>query len=145
MLGSSTRYGHGGMAALEAAHAGLALGLPTLLSPRLSSADARPRHLVVSHHTRAVLELVLAGVGVPVPAASDGLWPTESGGAGGVEELVGACGERHRPTPGEADLDGYAASGLSRRTMGRDLYEDRLFFAAALAAGSVLAALVPSG
>ncbi len=145
ILGSATRYGHGGMAALEAVHAGLALGLPTLLSPRLSNADPRPRHLGVSHHTRVVLELLLAGVGVPVPAASDGLWPSQSGGAGGVEELVGACGERHRPTPGEADLDGYAASGLSRRTMGRDLCEDRLFFAAALAAGSVLAELVPSG
>ena len=35
-----------------------------------------------------------------------------------------------------ADLDGYADSGLPNRSMGR---EDPLFFAAALAAGTVLA------
>ena len=40
ILGSATHYGHGGMAALDNAHAALALGLPTLLSPRLS--DGRP-------------------------------------------------------------------------------------------------------
>lgn len=145
ILGSSTRYGHGGMAALESVHAGLALGLPTLLSPRLSSADPRPRHLGVSHHTRAVLELLLTGVGVPMPAASEGLWPGDGEGTGGAGDLLDVCGQRHRPIPGLADLDGYATSGLPRRTMGRDLAEDRLFFAAALAGGSVLAELVPAG
>jgi hypothetical protein len=40
---------------------------------------------------------------------------------------------------GEADLDGYAASGLPSRTMGRTIVEDPEFFAAALAAGTVLA------
>ena len=38
----------------------------------------------------------------------------------------------------EADLDGYTASGLPTRSMGR---EDPLFFAAALAAGTALADL----
>ena len=37
ILGSETAYGHGGMAALDVLHAALALGLPALLSPRLSS------------------------------------------------------------------------------------------------------------
>ena len=44
IIGSETRLGHGGMAALDTAHASLALGLPTLLSPRLSAADPRERH-----------------------------------------------------------------------------------------------------
>ena len=44
ILGSATRLGHGGMAALDTAHAALALGLPTLFGPRLSSSDPRPRH-----------------------------------------------------------------------------------------------------
>ena len=48
------------------------------------------------------------------------------------------CG-RHEWRPGEADLDGVRASGLPARTMGRSLEEDPDFFAAALAAGSVLA------
>ena len=46
--------GHGGMAALGTAHAALALGLETLLAPRMSSADPRPRHRGLSHHTATV-------------------------------------------------------------------------------------------
>ncbi|HKQ17579.1 MAG TPA: DUF3866 family protein, partial [Solirubrobacterales bacterium] len=36
IIGSDTRLGHGGLAALDTAHSALALGLPTLISPRLS-------------------------------------------------------------------------------------------------------------
>ena len=35
IIGSATRLGHGGMAALDTAHAALSLRMPTLLSPRL--------------------------------------------------------------------------------------------------------------
>jgi hypothetical protein len=138
ILGSATRYGHGGMAALDAAHAALALGLPTIVSPRLSSGDPRPRHLGLSHHTRSVLDLLLGAVEVPLPDAIDELWPL----AAGDPELVvaDAAGGRHRLIETAIDLPGYAESGLSRRTMGRDLDDDRLFFAAPLAAGAALAA-----
>src|SRR5262249_60394171 len=51
IIGSATEYGHGGLIALDSAHAALSLGLPTILSPRLSSADPRKRHLHLSHHT----------------------------------------------------------------------------------------------
>ena len=129
MIGSATRYGHGGMAALESAHAALALGLPTLLSPRLSSGDPRERHRGLSHHTESVLELLLAGVEVPVPAGEE-----EAAAA-----VAAAAGERHAVVARRADLQGYAASGLPTRTMGRELEEDRIFFAAALAAGRGLA------
>ena len=37
------------------------------------------------------------------------------------------------------DAEGYAESGLPTRTMGRELAEDTLFFAAPLAAGRALA------
>jgi hypothetical protein len=143
MLGSATRYGHGGMAALDSAHVGLALGLPTLIAPRLSGGDPRPRHLGLSHHTRSVLELLLGGVRVAVPADSDGLWPGGRGSGVGPDELADACGERHAATLETPDLEGYAESGLPRRTMGRDLGEDRLFFAAPLAAGRALVRLLP--
>ena len=137
ILGSASRYGHGGMAALDAAHGALALGLPVLVAPRMSSGEERERHLGLSHHTRSVLELLLAGVRVPVPAGLEELWPAGAGkGAGTIAE---ACGEQHQAVPAPADLDGYAASGLPRRTMGRDLEDDRLFFAAALASGRALA------
>ena len=138
ILGSETRYGHGGMAALDGAHAALALGLPVVLSPRMSASDPRPRHLGLSHHTRAVLELLLAPVAVPVPDDLAELWP-DGDVQGSSDAIADACSDRHWARRLPADLDGYASSGLSTRTMGRSLDEDRLFFAAPLAAGSALA------
>ena len=137
ILGSETRYGHGGMAALDAAHAALALGLPTLISPRMSAGDGRPRHLGLSHHTRSVLELALGGVEVPVPAGLDSLWPADAESA--TAALREAAGSLHAIREQGVDLAGYAASGLPTKTMGRDLTEDKLFFAAPLAAGAALA------
>jgi hypothetical protein len=128
IIGSGTRLGHGGMAALESAHAALALAMPTLLSPRLSAADARERHRPVSHHTLTVLRMLLGAVEVPIPAGNP-----EVG-----EVLAEAAGGRHRLHEAAADLDGYAASGLPARAMGRGLEEDPLFYAAPLAAGAAL-------
>jgi len=128
IIGSETRLGHGGMAALDSAHAALALGLPTLLSPRLSSADPRERHRGVSHHTLTVMELLLGGVGVPLPEGNPEV----------ASRLANAAGDRHQLHEARADLEGYAASGLPAQTMGRGIEEDPLFFAAALAAGAAL-------
>ena len=52
--------------------------------------------------------------------------------------------DKHSVREHAADLAGYAASGLPARTMGRSIDEDRLFFAAALAAGDALAQLMPT-
>ena len=139
MLGSETRFGHGGMAALDSAHAALVLNSPTLVGPRLSSGDERARHLGLSHHSRSVLQLVLAPVRVPVPEVDADLWPTSADGPGAYDELLEICRDRHDLAVEPVDLDGYAASGLPTRTMGRDLADDALFFAAPLAAGRALA------
>jgi Protein of unknown function (DUF3866) len=128
IIGSETRLGHGGMAALDNAHAALALGLPTLLSPRLSEADPRDRHRGVSHHTLTVLELLLSGVQVPVPVGS-----TEA-----ATQLAEAAGDRHKLHEAQPDLAGYASSGLPALVMGRGIEDDSLFFAAPLAAGAYL-------
>jgi hypothetical protein len=128
IIGSDTRLGHGGMAALDNAHAALALGLPTLLSPRLSESDPRERHRGISHHTLTVLELLLGGVGIAVP----------EGRGDAVPKLASAAGDRHELHEAKPDLTGYAASGLPARTMGRGIDEDRLFFEAPLAAGALL-------
>jgi len=130
IVGSETRLGHGGIAALDTAHASLALGLPTLLSPRLSSADPRERHRTVSHHTLTAMRMLLGGVEIPVPA----------GEPVAIAQLAEAAGWRHRLKEAAPDLTGYSSSGLPTRTMGRDLSEDPLFFAAALAAGASLGA-----
>jgi hypothetical protein len=146
ILGSATRFGHGGMAALDAAHAAISLGLPTLVSPRLSSSDPRPRHRGLSHHSAAVLELLLAPVRVPVPEAELEGWPLlgdapEGGSArAALDSLIEICGGRHDLAVELVDLDGYAASGLPTTTMDRPIDDDPLFFAAALAAGRALAA-----
>jgi hypothetical protein len=129
IIGSDTHLGHGGLAALDTAHASLALGLPTLLSPRLSSADPRDRHRPVSHHTLTVLQMLLAPVEIPVP----------SGNPVAIAVLADAAGWRHRLHETSADLSGYAAAGLPAETMGRTLDDDPLFFAAALASGRALA------
>jgi hypothetical protein len=128
IIGSDSELGHGGMAALENAHAGLALGLPVLISPRLSSSDPRERHREVSHHTRKVLQMLLAPVEVAAP----------TGEHIPIAILATACGWKHKLREAPADLDGYAASGLPTRTMGRGIEEDPLFFAAPLAAGGCL-------
>jgi hypothetical protein len=135
VIGSNTELGHGGIAALDSAHAALSLGLPTLISPRLSSADPRERHRGLSHHTRTVLDLLLAPVDVAVPEGEDDI----------ALALEGASGGRHRLRVASADLAAYADTGLPATTMGRPLAEDPLFFAAPLAAGSLLSATSAGG
>jgi len=118
ILGSGSALGHGGLQALDSAHTALALGCRTLLVARMSSTDRRARHRGLSHHTRTVLELLLAPVVVAIPHG----------------EPAGEA--RHDWRALATDLDGYTSSGLPARSMGR---EDPLFFAAALAAGGALA------
>lgn len=130
IIGSDTEYGHGGMAALDSAHAALSLKLPTILSPRLSSGDPRERHRGLSHHTATVLRLLLAPVTVAIPEGADGL----------AAEISGSSLGLHKVESAPVDLDGYAASGLSTTTMGRALADDPLFFEAPLAAGARLVA-----
>lgn len=121
ILGSATHLGHGGMVALDSAHTAAALGCRVVVAPRRSSGDPRPRHKGLSHHTRTMLEMALVGFVVAGPA----------------ERGLG----RHDWRDGDADLRGYAESGLPARTMGRTIEEDPDFFSAALSAGSVLASL----
>jgi hypothetical protein len=125
ILGSGSALGHGGMQALDSAHTALALGCPTLLVARMSSTDPRERHRGLSHHTRTVLDLLLAPVSVALPPGN---------------ETVEQAPASHEWRGAVADLDGYLASGLPSRSMGRD---DPLFFEAALCAGSVLAEMPP--
>jgi Protein of unknown function (DUF3866) len=126
IIGSDTKFGHGGMEALASAHAALSLKLSTIISPRLSSGDPRERHRGLSHHTATVLELLLAPVTVAIPEGAPEL----------AQQISGASLGLHRVEPVPVDLDGYAASGLPTTTMGRTLADDPLFFEAPLAAGA---------
>jgi hypothetical protein len=135
ILGSATELGHGGLAALDTAHASLALGCPTIVVPRMSSGDPRERHRGLSHHTATVLELLLGPVQLALPEQEDG----------GEGDLLRAIGSSemlggHSVATGATDLAGYRQSGLPAETMGRSLEQDELFFRSALAGGSVLGA-----
>ena len=67
IVGTGTRFGHGGLAAAEAANAAISLGGVPVVAVRVSGADERARHRGVSHHSDAVLALVR---GEPVLADS---------------------------------------------------------------------------
>jgi hypothetical protein len=119
ILGSGSRLGHGGMVALDTAHAALALGYETVLCARMSSGDPRERHRGLSHHTQTVADLLLQPIAIPLP---DGAAAPDDHGF-------------HRWPAHATDLPGYVASGLPATTMGRTSTEDPLFFQAALACG----------
>jgi hypothetical protein len=158
IVGSGSALGHGGLAALDSAHAALALGAPTLLVPRMSSGDERARHRGISHHTLTVLELLLEPVTVALPAGMRSPVGTElRAGLGAVFGDTSAPARtrtalaldverparitRHDWRRAGVDLPAYAASRLPASTMGRSLAEDPLFFGAALAGGAALAEL----
>ncbi|MEY2513238.1 MAG: hypothetical protein QOJ89_596, partial [bacterium] len=108
--------------ALDSAHTALALGCSTLVDARKYSSDLRARHRGLSHHTRTVLELLLAPVAVAVPAGEDVIERDDT--------------SRHDWVRCDVDLGAYLQTTLPSRSMGR---EDPLFFASALAAGAALA------
>lgn len=117
IVGTGSRFGHGGVAAAEAANVASALGGSAVLAVRASDQDERERHRGASHHTRAVLDLCLGRVAVAWPAgwtAPDWLGSREEVDVGGWET---------------------ACQGLPLSHMGRGPEEDPLFFAAAFAAG----------
>ena len=135
IVGSSSALGHGGMYALDCAHAALALGCPTVVVARMSSGDERARHRGLSHHTRTVLELLLAAATVALPAGMDLESPDLERAAAAWPAGLARHDWRARPV----DLASFAASGFAGETMRRGVREDELFFGAALAGGAVLA------
>jgi hypothetical protein len=155
IVGSGSPLGHGGLQALDSAHVALALGAPTLLVARMSSADPRERHRGISHHTLTVLDLLLAPVAVALPAGirspvgaelRAGLSAAFGSAARGRPQLEldvdrPARMARHDWRRAPVDLPAYRASGLPSVTMGRGIAADPLFFAAALAGGAALAEL----
>jgi uncharacterized protein DUF3866 len=121
IVGTGSKFGHGGLAAADAANVAHALHGTPILAVRASQGDPRERHQGVSHHAQAVLELCLGDVIVP--------WPTGYDAPPWLEPRV------------EVDVGGWeeACDGLPLAHMGRGPHEDPLFFAAAFAAGRVAA------
>lgn len=104
-----------------------ALGGRPVAALRMSSGDGRARHLGVSHHSRTALDLTRSRVLVAVPAPDDFAHPRHD--------------VRAVTPPPTAEL--LADAGLRVTTMGRTPAEDPHFFAAAGAAGTLAASLLP--
>jgi hypothetical protein len=150
---------NGGLAGLDAAHAALALGAPTLLVPRMSSAGRGERHRGISHDTLTVLDLLLAPVTVALPAGLRS--PVGAELHAGLGAVFGAPRRarpqleldverpariaRHDWHRAPIDLPAFAGSGLAAWVDGPALAADPLFYGAALAAGTVLAELALAG
>lgn len=131
--GTATPFGHGGVAQGEALNAATALGGTAVAALRVSFADARPRHVPVSHQTlTALVDVAARPVEVAVPVLGQ---PRDDAidhalSEAGVWRLHHAC----RVRANLPDLRGVDVS-----TMGRGYADDPAFFLAAAAAGLVAA------
>ena len=108
IVGTASRLGHGGLAAVTAANAASALGGRPVIAARVSEADPRERHRGVSHHTQAVLELCLGEV----------LVSEESDGEGWQEACAGLPLEHMGRGPDDDPaffVAAYGAGCLARR------------------------------
>lgn len=159
-LGTGTRWGFSGVAAGEAVNAAAVLGGRPVASLRVSGADARERHLGVSHHSLTAygrVALAPADVVVPLfdpapapepaPGTTPGLTvpdPVEHPAAHlaavgrRVAQQARALAGRHRlveVAAGEDLLTALGGSPVRLSTMGRGLAQDPAAFLAAAAAG----------
>ncbi|MBE0416619.1 MAG: DUF3866 family protein [Coriobacteriia bacterium] len=132
VVGTATPFGHGGVAQGEAVNAVGALGGTPVAVLRVSFADERSRHRVVSHHTlTALTRIAVSPALVPVPHL-----PQEYAEA--LDELLETSGtlRRHqRVDCGSGFAPAPDLRGVRVTTMGRGPSEDPAFFAAAFAAG----------
>lgn len=128
--GTSTPYGHSGVAQGQALNAVGSLGGTPIATLRLSFADARPRHVPVSHQTLTALgPVTLVPVFVPVPVLPVMM-------AERVDETLEAAGLWMRHERADVHVGALPDTrGVDVRTMGRGFDDDPAFFLAAAAAG----------
>jgi hypothetical protein len=139
MVGTATRFGHGGLAQAEALNAAAILdGIP-IATLRISFADARERHQGVSHHTiTALSRACLINAYVPLPAHLD----EEQRDLIKYQIEESGISKRHTLVSPEYDEAGIDLMGLKVKTMGRVQEDDPVFFSAAFASGIYAARLL---
>lgn len=140
-LGTGTRWGFSGVAAGEAVNAAGVLGGRPVASLRVSSADPRPRHHGVSHHSlTAYGRVALVRADVPVPLLEGSLGQVVRSQAAALGAPVG----RHRVVEVVVDglLDALRGCPVGLSTMGRGLDDDPAAFLAAAVAGRHVARLL---
>lgn len=126
VVGTASGLGTTSVEVAAVLDAAAALGAVPIAALRMSSADRRPRHLGVSHHSRTALDLTRSPVLVAAP---------EPGAFEHARHDVRVIA----PPPMAELLDD---AGLRVTTMGRGPADDPVFFAAAGAAGTLAAGLL---
>jgi len=153
-LGTGTRWGFSGVAAGDALNAAAVLGGRPVASLRVSGADARERHLGVSHHSlTAYGRVALAPADVVVPdfdpglpgtpadltdAPDAGAWSALADRVADQADALTAPRGRHTGVRVAADgglLDALRGAPVRLSTMGRGLDADPAAFLAAAVAG----------
>lgn len=144
-LGTGTRWGFSGVAAGEALNATTALGGRAVASLRVSGADARDRHLGVSHHSlTAYGRVALAAADVVVPVPDPQLEALDAWGPDLTTRIrtqaatlaTAPAGHRLVDVPADSTLvDALRGSPARLSTMGRGLDADPAAFVAAAVAG----------
>lgn len=138
-LGTGTPWGFSGIVVGEHLNAAALLGGRPIGAVRVSNADARGRHVGVSHHTLTTLGSVARpGVDVPLPRWGDvAEYPLSELGATVAAQLEPLDGAHTRVEVDPAGLvDALRDSPVRLSTMGRGLDEDPASFIAAAAAGA---------
>jgi hypothetical protein len=142
-LGTDTTWGVSALTGGHAVDAAATLGGRPIPALRISFAEARERHRVLSHHSVTILRDVVAAedLNVAVPVLPEeqrtAVW----------EALRGvSLEERHHlvETDGRPALEELAARGIEIRSMGRGVRDDPAFFLAAGAAGVLAGRLAAS-
>lgn len=133
VVGTATPFGHGGVAQGEALNSVVSLRGTPIAVLRMSFADARSRHRVVSHHSIAALtQISLAPVRVAVPVLPQDF-------AEQVEDALESAGVWDQHVRADAEAITPDMRGVRVSTMGRGPGDDPSFFAAAYAAGECAA------
>lgn len=145
--GTGTKYGSTAIEVGELINAAAALGGQPIAIPRLSFADARPRHRGISHHFLTALQVAAyaqAEVPFPYHCASDRLLLQElttsarldAPNRHGVKHQLSFHDVSELTTMLEPHLGGF-------RSMGRGFSDDPLHFGAGFAAGLAAISLRP--
>jgi len=138
LAGTGTPFGHGGVTQGEIINATATLGGNPVVCLRMSQADARDRHLGISHHSLTALSRVaLAPATIAIPFMGKDC-PVRELVEEELDQMPNPVGHMAFQLE-EPFYDEAALRGLNIKTMGRDYSQDTIFFEAATAAGATAA------
>ncbi len=143
IVGTGTRYGFSGIDQGWIADAVNKIGGRSIIVPRLSRLDPRPRHQIVSHHTLTVLRDVCC-TPVTCVLASDMEPGFAEEARRRLADASGCSGHCLAYAPGSKGLERAVAGGLELSTMGRGPDEEPEFFLTCAAAGDYARTMVMS-